>query len=324
MTKQKDRLLFLLEQLNRETDEEHPVTIAEIIERLNAEGFTATRKTVAKDIDTLLAHGVDVVCNKGRQNQYFIGDRVFEVPELVMLVDAVQAAKFISVKWSQTLIAKLAALTSEHQADKLGRQLYVDKQIKSANDKVIYTVDLLQTAIQSKQQMTFQYFEYTAAKKKMLKHDGQVYQFSPYTLLWNNDSYYALGYSESHGKIVKFRVDRMAAPRLTGESAVPRPKDFRVETYAKSVFQMFDEETRTVTLRCENSLMKSIIDRFGTKVKTTIADAESFTADVEVSVSPTFFGWVVGFGGKMDIVYPRDVSERFTSVLRRILEKPHE
>ena len=321
MTPHKDRLLFLLELLNRETDEEHPITVAEIISRLNAEGFTATRKTVAKDIDTLQAHGADVICNKSRQNQYFIGDREFELPELTLLVDAVQAAKFISVKQSRTLIEKLSALTSIHNADKLNRQLYVEKQVKSVNERLFYTVDILQTAIQAKRQISFHYFEYTAEKKKVLKHGGQVYKFSPYALLWNNDSYYALGYSESHGKVVKFRVDRMAAPKPVDIPAVPKPKDFRVEEYAKSVFLMFDDEIRTVTLRCENTLMKSIIDRFGTKVKTAVADDKHFTAEVEVSVSPTFFGWVVGFGGKMEIIAPSDVSARYVELLRSVVTK---
>lgn len=212
----KSRLMFLMELLNRETDEEHPITIAEIIDRLKAEGFSVNRHTIAGDLNTLLAHGFDVVCNKSRQNQYFIGDRHFELPELMMLVDAVQAARFVPAKQSKALIAKLSALTSVHQADRLNRQLYVDKHVKSVNEKVLYTVDLLHATIHDGKQVTFQYFEYTVTKKKVLKHGGQVYQFSPYALLWNNDSYYALGFSESHGKVVKFRVDRMASPKQTG------------------------------------------------------------------------------------------------------------
>jgi predicted DNA-binding transcriptional regulator YafY len=318
MTPQKDRLLFLLEVLYRETDEEHPVTIAEIIARLNAEGFTATRKTAAKDIDTLIVHGFDVVCNKSRQNQYFIGDRHFELPELTLLVDAVQAAKFISVGHSKNLIGKLSKLASVHQAERLNRQLFVEKQAKSVNESVLYTVDLIHAAINSKQKITFQYFEYTAAKRKILKHDGQLYQFSPYALLWKNDVYYVLGYCDSHGRIVKFRVDRMASPKTTEEKAAPKPKDFRVETYAKSVFQMYDEETRTVTLKCENDLMKSIIDQFGAKVKTDIADNEHFLTTAEVSVSPTFFGWIVGFAGRIRILAPDDVARQYSDFLMRI------
>ena len=191
MTLQKSRLMFLMELLNRETDEEHPITIAEIIDRLKAEGFSANRHTIAGDLNTLTAHGIDVVRNKSRQNQYFIGDRHFELPELMMLVDAVQAARFVPAKQSKALIAKLSALTSVHQADRLNRQLYVDKHVKSVNEKVLYTVDLLHATIHDGKQVTFQYFEYTVTKKKVLKHGGQVYQFSPYALLWNNDSYSA-------------------------------------------------------------------------------------------------------------------------------------
>ena len=147
MNPSKSRLLFLLAYLNRETDEEHPVTITEIVQCLNATDFTATRKTIAKDIDILIEHGIDVVCNKGRQNQYFIGDQIFELPELTLLTDAVQAARFISIERSKKMIAKLSGLTSRHQADTLNRQLYVDKHIKSVNENGLYTMDLLHAAI---------------------------------------------------------------------------------------------------------------------------------------------------------------------------------
>jgi len=317
----KNRLLHMADILNLETDEEHPVTITEIIDRLTADGFHATRKTAFKDIDILMEHGVDVICNKGKENQYFIGERHFELPELILLVDAVQAARFIPMKRSQTLIGKLSSLTSVHQADSLNRQLYIDYQVKSTNEKVLYTVDLIYTAIRESIQIRFQYFEYTPAKKKIPKHGGHVYAFSPYALLWNNDSYYVLGFSDSHGKVVKFRVDRMDTPELTKLPVVPKPKGFKVEEYAKTVFQMYDEETRMVTLRCENALMKTIIDRFGSQVKTTVTDSQHFTAEAEVSVSPTFFGWVTGFAGRMEITSPEDVKIRYFDTLRLILEK---
>jgi predicted DNA-binding transcriptional regulator YafY len=324
MTPRKNRLLFLLDLLNRETDEEHPITIVEIIDRLNAEGFSANRKTVAGDINTLMAHGVDVVCNRSRQNQYFIGNRQLELPELTLLVDAVQAAKFISAKRSKMLIEKLSAFASTHQADRLKRELYVDKNPKAAGENTLIAVDLIHAAIANGRKITFQYYEYTPSKRKTLKHGGKTYYFSPYALLWKNDVYYVLGCSDSHGKIVKFRVDRMASPQETDEPAVPKPKDFKVEEYAKAVFMMYDEEIRVVTLRCENTLMKSIIDQFGSGVKTEIADKEHFTAEVEASVSPTFFGWIVGFGGQMELIAPDDVVQKFTHVLNGLLGKAHE
>ena len=320
METHRNRLLHLADILNRRTDDEHPVTVNEIIDRLTADGFHATRKTVFHDIDILTEH-MDIICNKGKENQYFVGDRIFELPELIMLVDAVQAARFIPLKRSQTLIAKLSSLASVHQADSFNRHLYIERQIKTTNDKMLYTVDMLYTAMNSGRQIAFQYFEYTAEKKKVPKHGGRVYRFSPYALIWNSDSYYIIGHSDSHGKIAKFRVDRMATPELLKLPAIPKPKDFCVEEYAKSVFQMYDEETRTVILRCENSLMKSMIDRFGTQVKTTITDDQHFAAEVEVSVSPTFFGWVTGFAGRMEITAPDDVVNRYADTLRLILEK---
>jgi predicted DNA-binding transcriptional regulator YafY len=274
-------------------------------------------------MNTLIAHGFDVVCNRSRQNQYFIGNRAFELPELTLLVDAVQAARFISVKHSRELIKKLSAFASVHQTDRLNRQLYVEKQPKSLNENTLIAVDLIHTAITGGRKITFQYYEYTPFKRKSLKHDGQVYRFSPYALLWKNDVYYVLGYCDSHGRIVKFRVDRMAHPQSTEETASPKPDDFNVEEYAKSVFQMYDEEIRIVTLRCENSLMKSILDQFGADVKTDISDKEHFTATVEVSVSPTFFGWLVGFGGKMELIAPEDAVQKFTHTLTRLLDKAH-
>jgi predicted DNA-binding transcriptional regulator YafY len=320
----KSRLLTLLNLLTHETDEDNPITVTEIIAGLNAEGFTADRKTIYKDIEILQSHGIDVICNRKVQNQYFIGSRDFDLPELALLVDAVQAARFIPTKRSQTLIKKLSALASVHQADKLNRRLYVDKQIKSVNDKVLYTVDLIHVAINDGVKITFQYWEYTVKKRRIPKHGGRIYLFSPYALLWNNDNYYVLGYSDSHGKVVKFRVDRITNPNLTREKIVPKPKGLRIEDYSKSVFQMFDGEMQTVTLKCENQLMKSVIDRFGEKVKTAIADYEHFIAEVDVSVSDTFFGWVVGFGGRMTITAPKDVKNCYFSTLRLILEKSHE
>jgi predicted DNA-binding transcriptional regulator YafY len=322
MPQQKDRLLFLLELLNRETDDDHPITITQILERLKADGIDGNRRTVAHDLAVLSDNGVDVVCNKSTQNQYFIGDRHFELPELKLLVDAVQASKFISAKKSKQLIEKLAAFTSVHQADKLNRQLYVDKQAKADNESILFIVDQLHAATNDGVKVCFQYYEYSPYKRKVKKHDGQVYGFSPYGQIWNNDCYYVLGYSDTHGKIVKFRVDRMTGVKITQEPAQPKPKNFRIEEYAKSVFQMYDEETRTVTLLCENGLMKSIIDRFGTKVKTAAADDEHFTAEVEVSVSPTFFGWIFSFDGRMSIKNPDDVKARYLEQLNKATRKP--
>ena len=314
------RLLYIKQFLETQTDEQHPMTLAEITANIQQAGFLCCTKTVKKEIDQLMESGVDVIRNKGRELQYFIGDRHFELPELKLLVDAVQASKFISAKKSKQLIKKLTAFASRHQAAELNRTLYTDKQIKPTNENIFITVDMLHAAINNNIQIHFKYYEYDHNKKKIFKHKRKVYEFSPYALLWNGDNYYTIGYSASHGKIIKFRVDRIATPELTKLSAVPQPNDFDVAFYAQKVFQMYDGPMWEITLKCENSLMKSIIDRFDEDVETSIIDDEHFNANVTACASPTFFGWVFGFGGKMEITAPKDVIDEYISLARSVIK----
>lgn len=312
-----------MDYLNAETDEEHPATVAGILEHLNQMGFACGWKSVKRDIEQLIDSGVDVVCNKGRELQYFVGNRQLELAELKMLVDAVQASRFISAAKSKSLIQKLAGLTSVYQAEQLNRQLYIDELAKTTNERVFYTADLLYTAIRYGKKVTFKYYEYNNHKQKVYKHDKQVYSFSPYAMLWNNDCYYVLGYSDSHGKVIKFRVDRIAVPELSEESAVPKPKRFDPSIYARSVFQMYDGPEQDVILKCESTLMKNIVDRFGEEVETTALDDEHFTAHVHVSSSPTFFGWVFGFSGKIEIISPQSVADAYRELAGLEAGKSH-
>jgi len=318
----KSRLLCLLDLLNKQTDEQHPMTIAEIADRLKQEGFPCGWKSVRNDIDQLISNGVDVVCNKGRELQCFIGDRELELVELKMLVDAVQASRFISAKKSRQLIDKLAAFASVHQAEQLNRHLYIDKQTKTTNERVFYIADLLYAAIRDKTKIMFKYYEYNSRKQKEYKHNKQIYIFSPYAMLWNSDCYYVLGYSDNHGKVITFRVDRIAVPETSDEPAVPAPEGFDPSTYTRGVFQMYNGSEQDVTLKCENTVMKSIIDRFGEDVETSVVDEEHFTARVHVSASPTFFGWVFGFAGKMKITAPESVADEYIRLARLEAEKP--
>jgi len=314
----KVKLLYIKHFLETQTDEMHPATITDILAYLGECGVIVSRKTVAGDIELLIESGVDVVCNKSRQNQYFVGTRHLELPELKLLVDAVQASKLISLKKSTALIQKLAALASVHQADELNRHLYVDKQIKPNNEKVYITLDLLYSAISAEKQVRFKYYEYTQSKKKVYKHNGKIYIFSPYGLMWNYDHYYVAGFSDSHGKVVTFRVDRIASPKITDAPIVPRPVDFDMAEYAKSVFLMYDGPMRRVTLKCENTLMKTIIDRFGEDVDTEPLDNGHFCACVRVSISQTFYGWVFSFGGSMEIISPEDIAGQYISMAKLI------
>jgi len=167
----------------------------------------------------------------------------------------------------------------------------------------------------------FKYVEYNSHKQKIYKHNRQIYSFSPYVMLWNNDCYYVLGWSDSHGKVITFRVDRIAAPERSEESAVPVPTDFDPSMYVRSVFLMYDGSEQDVLIRCENSLMKNVVDRFGEDVDTTVLDDGHFSAFIHVSASPTFFGWVFGFAGKMEITAPDSVVDEYKALALSVAGK---
>lgn len=317
----RNRAIHILKYLWDYTDEDHPATTNDIIAHLASSGIATTRKTVAEDIAELQDSGIDVVCNRSRQNEYFIGTRHLELAEMKLLVDAVQAAKFISPRKSTELIGKVSALASPHQSAELKRNLFVDGKIKTSNEKVYYAVDTLYTAIQAKKTVVFKYIEYTAEKKKVYKHKGQIYVLSPYDMVWCNDAYYVFGWSESHGKVVKFRVDRMSRPSLSDKSYHPQPEGYDISEFCRQVFSMYDGQLRTVELKCENGMMKDIIDRFGENVQTRTFDCGHFITTVEVSVSPTFYAWIFTYGGRIEIHAPQAIKKEYAERLEAALDK---
>lgn len=296
-----NRNLLILKYLWDNTDIEHPATIKDIIEYLEQNGYNVSRKTIASDINDLIFFGVDIDCYRSTQNRYFLDVRVFELAEVKLLVDAVQSSRFITTKKSKQLIEKLSTFVGPHQSEILHRQLYVDRRVKANNEAIYYLVDNIHTAIREKKKVTFQYQEYAPNKEKVLKHDGYTYSFSPFALIWNDDCYYVIGFSEKHDKIAKFRVDRMVGLTITEQPAARKPADFDISDYFSQVFSMYEGKEQEVILTCENDLMKHIIDRFGEKVYTAPTDDMHFCAKVTVSLSQTFYGWVFSFGGKMKI-----------------------
>lgn len=318
---EKNRPLYILKYLLDNTDEDHPAIINDILAHLEAKGIHANRKTVASDLVDLQDSGFDVICNKSRQNKYFIGSRSLELAELKTIVDAVQAAKFISQAKSLSLIEKLSSLASPYQAEELKRRLYVEGKVKTSNESVYYTVDLLHQAINHKRTVEFQYIGYTADKEIVLKHHGALYQLSPYDLVWNNDRYYVFGWSERHGKIVKFRVDRMIHAKEALLDYHLRPEDYDIEAFCNRVFLMYDGEQCAVQLLCDNNMMNSIVDRFGDEVITHKVDDQHFIAEVDVFLSPTFFSWIFAYGGAISIASPQTVVDEYKNKVDEALRK---
>ena len=302
------RLLVLLQYLYKETDEKHPVSAQNILKHWESRGIKASRKSVYKDITLLADFGIDIICVKSTQNLYFIGSRLFELPELKLLVNAVESSRFITPKKSRLLIQKLGRLSSSAQAAQLKCPIYMDGMPKPKNEAIYYIVDLLQTAIQENKQISFQYYEYLPTKETVLKHRGYRYQFSPYALIWNRDFYYVVGWSEKHNKIAQFRVDRMTGVELLDLPA-RQTQEFDPTVYGQKVFGMYPDDLQMVTLLCANHLMRSVIDQFGEEVQTKTADDGHFLATVEVAPSPPFFGWVFTFAGEIRIVSPENVLE---------------
>lgn len=323
MKKSKSRILYLLKILDELTDEGHQLSTNEIIEILSTEyGIPAYRTTVSDDIALLCEYGVDIVTVNSTQNKYFLASRLFELPELKLLIDAVESSKFITARKSEELVAKLAKLASRNDAGKLKRNLFVDTRIKPENEQVYYITDAINDAINAGCKISFAYCEYLPNKECISKNGGEPYVVSPYGLLWNGDYYYLVAFSEKHGKAVSFRVDRIESkPIILSEPIVPYPADFDFSDYSQKAFQMYTGEETQVELCCENELMKNIIDRFGDDVNVEIVDSNHFTVNVTVSVSPTFYGWVLGFGGKMTIKAPDNIKSDFVKVVNRIITK---
>ena len=317
MDAKKSRILYIKRFLEENTDEEHPATVTDILAYLSSIGMTAHHRTVMLDIEQLIEAGIDVVCNKSRQNQYFIGSVLFEIPELKLLVDAAQASKFIPAKRSRALIDKLLTFASRHQTGGLENSLYLDGLVKPKNEAAYYTVDLLLKAINTKRRVHFMYVEYAPDKKRIYKHGQRIYELSPWCFVWDNEKYYILGHSKHHGKGITFRVDRIASPKLTDLPAIPAPDGFDPAEYVKSVFQMYDGPLLDVTLKCKNEMMKTIVDRFGEDVETKIADAGHFYASAGVYASKTFFGWVFGMDGAVEIVAPAEAVKAYRDMLKK-------
>lgn len=322
MSTAKLRPLFVLKILYEHTDENHYVTIARILQILKDEyGIDSYRKTIKEDIDLLMAADFDIEFIKSSQNQYHIISRDFDVAELKVLIDAVISSKFISKTKSQTLADKLSKLAGPYVAKELVRNIDVERRVKSENKQLLLIVDTINMAINEKKKIAFKYFTYDVRKNKKEKHNGYVYKFSPYKLVWNGDYYYVVGFSDKYNDIGNFRVDRISkTPEILEDEAVPIPKSFDIGTYVNAMFHMYSAERKEVELICDNSVMDSIIDRFGEGVKVYANDMTSFRIIVNVMVSHIFYSWIFGFGGKVKIKAPLDIKADYAKMVREAAE----
>ena len=319
-SKQKTRLLYLMDILYSRSDELHPISMEEIISALAEHDIDVERKSIYRDMEALKAYGVDVIGVKEQRNyRYYIGSRRFELAELKLLVDSVQAAKFMTAKKSRDLIKKIEGLASRYEAKELHRQVYVADRIKTENESIFYNVDRIHQAIGMNRQISFQYYNWDRNKNKELRRSGGRYRLSPWALLWSNENYYLIAYDSAEEKIKHFRVDKMLHISIEEDLREGQREfnDFDMGAYSRSVFGMFGGNVRDVKLRCSNDMAGVMIDRFGKDIIMVPDGDKFFTTRVDVAVSGQFFGWIAGLMGKVKIVEPEDVVEQ----MRRILDE---
>ena len=319
--KQKLKLLYLIKIFTEDTDDQHALTLPQIAEKLDAYGVSAERKTLYQDFELLRDFGFDIIGQQARRNFYYhMGNRRFELPELKLLVDSVQSAKFITDKKSNALIKKLEGMVSKYEARKLQRQVIISGRIKAMNESIYYNVDKLHEAIGTDRQIRFKYFRWNINKEMELRKDGAWYQVSPWALMWDDENYYLVGYDAEDGKIKHYRVDKMWRISVADRKREGKEqfKAFNMPRYTKSLFGMFGGEEVKVTLEAENGMVGILLDRFGKDIPVKPVEADHFRTSVVVAVSSQFLGWIMALGDGVKIIGPDKVVTRMKEEIRLI------
>lgn len=294
---QKQKLLYLLKFFYEETDEEHTLTVNRIIDKLNQNGIAAARRSIYDDIRVLQDFGIDIVMRKSKTCEYFLSSRLFETPELKILIDSIQSSRFITKKKSESIIKRLKQLASKPQSRKFSGQIYIYDRIKSMNECILYNVDTLHNAIAENRKVTFRYFDYNIKREKVFRKNGEPYSDNPLALTFDNENYYLISYNDKYEDYVHYRVDKMVDIEISKEKRIMPKEKFNAAEYVKPMFSMFDGEVEHITALFHISYLNVIIDRFGDNViLRETEDAECFQATFKAAVSPTFLSWIIGFG----------------------------
>jgi len=318
--RQKLKLLYLLQILTERTDEEHSITLSEIIDALEQYGVKAERKSIYDDLECLSLYGVDICTCRSKTTGYYVGSRDFELPELKLLVDSVQSSKFLSAKKSMELISKIEKLTSNYNAKKLQRQVYITNRIKTFNEQIYYNIDKIHDAIAVNKKISFKYFNLDVNKQKIFRKNGERYIETPVSMTWDDENYYLITYKEKYGDFTHYRVDKMEDIEIDGENRQMPEKTFDLSEYSKRMFSMFGGEETEVAIRFENSLAGVVFDRFGMDVPITEKGENTFVCRVKVAVSDQFVAWVMSFGNRAKILSPDSVLNHVKTLLKECRE----
>lgn len=308
----KTKLLYLAKILQEQSDEDHPMTVQQLIAALEHYSIKVERKTIYDDIEALQQFGYEIIVEKGKNNAYYMGERSFQLPELKLLVDSVQASRFITEKKSRELIHKISSFASRHQANQLQRQVLGQGQSKTLNEGIYYNVDAIHTAIMGNKSIRFRYFTWAISPlssklfTQQWRKNGGFYQVSPWSMLWDDENYYLVAYDAIAKKIKHYRVDKMARIEITqhpreGAAAF---QQLDIAGYTKRTFGMFGGEESLVKLRFANRLIGVVVDRFGVDSMVQLSGDSHFTITIPAVISPQFLSWLLGFGAEVEVLAP--------------------
>ena len=315
---QRLKILYLYRILLERSDEEHIITMPEIISQLELYGISAGRKALYDDIEALKTYGLDIISVRGDKAGYYVASRDFELPELKLLADAVTSSRFLTEKKSSELLKKIESLSSVYQAKQINRQVYIADRVKAMNERIYLNVDVIHRAITENKQISFKYFDYDMQKRKRYR-DG-LRMCSPYALSWDDERYYLIAfYPKRPDNYTNFRVDRMENVEIITYEARVIPQAFNLSEYMNSTFSMFSGEAQEVKLRFHISLVNTVLDRFGKNISLRPDGDERFTIRVNIKAEPPFFGWLFQFGTKASIVEPLELKEKYIEQLEDVL-----
>lgn len=315
---QKLKILYILDYLQKNATEQRPVTAGELIAMLQTHGISAERKSIYSDVAALKDFGIDILSRPGRNGGWYIGMRNFEIPEIKLLINAVQSSRFLTERKSRELIDKLCTLCNEEDARTLRRDVWVSGHVKSMNESIYYSVDAIGDAIARNRQISFRYFNWGIDGRRVYRN--REYVASPYGLCQDNENCYLLAHSPRHG-VTSYRVDRMAEIQILNEARVPCPEltGKSLYEYASRRFRMFAGDTTEVKLRFHRDLVNVVIDQFGKHTMLLPDGEDHFVFTVHVDASPMFLSWVIGFGSKAEILYPQRVREACLALCKEVM-----
>jgi len=310
----KIKLVKLLELLRLDTDEQHPMTTSQICARLDEMGIICDRRTLSKDIALLNDQGYEVMdTTVGHEKGYFVEDRSFSIPELKILMDAVQASSFITEKKTAELLGKIAALGGSHRAEILEGNIVNFKTTKHSNEQIFYNVDALEQAIDQQKKVLFRYFDLNEHGQKVYRREGHRYVVEPIALVFNEDNYYMLCYSSRHQKTSTYRIDRMDSVTVLKEPITDTALALKNEVgpYTEQVFKMYAGEAVGIVIEFKDSLVGVVFDKFGEDTKMMRSGQHKCVATVKVQISPVFWGWLFQFAGEMQLLSPDSLVQEY-------------